>query len=59
MAESRARIVTFVPVIFEIVTFLERHASRDVALKWKDSLDSITNFRVPVCTEEDMRAAWQ
>ncbi|MDE0125878.1 MAG: hypothetical protein OXN97_15000 [Bryobacterales bacterium] len=49
MAESRAR----------IVTFLERHVSRDVALKWKDSLDSITNFRVPVCTEEDMRAAWQ
>ena len=59
MAESHARIVTSVPVILETVTFLERHTSRDVALRWKDSLDSITNFSVLVCTEADMRDAWQ
>ena len=59
MAESRARIVTSLPVIFEIVTFLERHTSRDVALKWKDSLDSITKFSVLVCTEGNVRDAWQ
>lgn len=59
MAESHARIVTSVPVILETVTFLDRHATRDVALKWKDSLDSITDIRVLVCTETDMRNAWQ
>ena len=57
MAESYARIVTSLPVNFETVTFLERHASRDVALEWKDSLDSITNFSVPVCIEADVRDA--
>ena len=59
MAESRPRIVTSVPVISEIVTFLERHTSRDVALKWKDSLDSITKFSVLVYTEGNLRDAWQ
>ena len=59
MAESHARIVTSVPVVLETVTFIDRHAARDVALQWKDSLDSITDFRVLACTEADMREAWQ
>lgn len=59
MADCHARIVTSVPVILETVTFLDRHAARDVALKWKDSLDSIRNFRVLACSEADMRDAWQ
>ena len=59
MAESYARIVTSVPVVLETVTFIDRHATRDVALKWKDSLDSIADFRVLACTEADMREAWQ
>ena len=58
MSESHARIVTSVPVILEAVTFFERHVTRDVALKWKDSLDSITDFRVLTCTEADLRDAW-
>lgn len=59
MAENHARIVTSVPVMLETVTFLERNTTRDVALKWKDSLDSIRDFRVLACTEADMQDAWQ
>ena len=59
MSEGHARVVTSVPVILETVTFLERNAGRDVALKWKDSLDSIAGLRVLACTEADMRDAWQ
>ncbi len=59
MAESHARIVTSVPVVLETITFINRHATRDVAVKWKESLDSITDFRVLACTEADMRKAWQ
>ena len=59
MAACHARIVTSVPVILETVTFLGRHAARDVALKWKDSLDSIRNLRVLACSEADMRDAWK
>lgn len=59
LAASHARIVTSVPVILETVTFLDRNATRDVALQWKDALDTISNFGVLACTEADMRAAWQ
>ena len=33
-----ARLHTSVPVMLETFTFLDRHARRDVALAWKDSL---------------------
>ncbi len=59
MTESRARVFTSVPVLLETVTFLDRHASRDVALKWKDSLDSIKEFCVLPCTEADVKKARQ
>lgn len=59
MVQSHARIVTSVPVILETMTFFDQHAARDVALKWKDSLDSIQNFRVLDCTEADMQGAWR
>ena len=57
LAEHHARIVTSVSVILETVTFLDRHATRDVALKWKASLDSTTNFRVLARNKDDMRIA--
>ena len=59
LAAGHARIVTSVPVILETVTFLDRNATRDVALEWKDALDTISNFDVLECTEADMRDAWQ
>lgn len=57
--DTHAQALTSVPVILETVTFLERHTARDVALKWKDSLDSVRDFRVLACAEADMREAWQ
>lgn len=59
LAASHSRIVTSVPVILETVTFLDRNATRDVALQWKDALDTISNFGVLASTEADMRDAWQ
>ena len=47
------------PVILETVRVLDPHAARDVAIKWNDSLDSFRNFRVPACSEADIRDAWQ
>ncbi len=59
MTDHRVRLHTSVPVILETVTFLDRHARRDVALAWKDSLDELTDLDVLTCTAGEMRAAWQ
>lgn len=57
--ESRACLHTSVPVILETFTFLDRHARRDIALTWKDSLEKLSNLEVIPCDAEEMRAAWQ
>lgn len=53
-----AKLRTSVPVILETFTFLERNTQRDVALAWKDSLDTIDRFAVLECSNADMRKAW-
>ena len=35
------RFHTSIPVVLETFTFLDRNASRDVALAWKDSLTTV------------------
>ena len=59
ITNSHARIHTSVPVILETFTFLDRNARRDVALAWKDSLETINDFCVLACSNNDMREAWR
>lgn len=49
---------TSVPVILETFTFLERNTTRDVALAWKDALESIERFAVLECMSVDVKKAW-
>jgi uncharacterized protein len=58
IAAAGARIHTSVPVVLETFTFLDRNAMRDVALAWKDSLDSLKRFKVLDCRRTDMEGAW-
>lgn len=53
-----ARLATSVPVVLETFTFLDRNASRDVALAWKDSLHSVRGLKVLPCTLDDLRRSW-
>jgi predicted nucleic acid-binding protein len=53
-----ARLSTSVPVVLETFTFLDRSASRDVALAWKDSLSSVRRLKVLVCGLDDLRRSW-
>ena len=57
--ERRACLYTSVPVILETFTFLDRHARRDIAIAWKDSLEKLSNLEVITCGADEMRAAWQ
>ena len=54
-----ARLHTSVPVMLETFTFLDRHARRDVALAWTDSVDALKGLRVLTCTAAQMKAAWR
>ncbi len=55
---ARTPLRTSAPVAIETFTFLDRNASRDVALNWKDSLDRIADLRILDCAASDLRDAW-
>jgi len=53
-----ARLATSVPVVLETFTFLDRNATRDVALAWKNSLAGLPRFRQLECGNRDVERAW-
>lgn len=58
LRERGARIVTSVPVVLETFTFLDRNAARDVALAWKDSLQTLERLEMLECAAADVSRAW-
>lgn len=59
LLEVRARLYTSAPVVLETFTFLDRNASRDVALMWKESVKDVAGLTVLDCCAEDLELAWQ
>ena len=53
-----ARLSTSLPIVLETFTFLDRNASRHVALAWKDSLPSVRGLKVLPCSLDDLRRSW-
>ena len=53
-----AKLHTSVPVIIETFTFLDRNATRDVALAWKESIDRLSGLKVHVCDLRDLEHSW-
>jgi len=51
-----ARLHTSVPVILETFTFLDRNATRDVALTWKESIEKVNALEVHSCSAEECSA---
>lgn len=58
MLGAGARIHTSVPVVLESFTFLDRNATRQVALAWKDSLGAVPGFKAWPATAADLTRAW-
>jgi predicted nucleic acid-binding protein len=58
LAGSGARLFTSVPIVLETFTFLDRNATRDVALTWKDSLKGLKRFQMLTCMPADVHEAW-
>ena len=53
-----ARLHTSVPVVLETFTFLDRNATRDVALAWKGAMTAVSRLKVLPCTAKDLERAW-
>ncbi len=53
-----ARLHTSVPVVLETFTFLDRNATRDVALAWKDSLKTVPRLKLLPASARDLEQAW-
>lgn len=52
------RLHTSLPVVIETFTFLDRNATRLVALTWKDSLARVPRLKVLPCTVKHLDRAW-
>jgi predicted nucleic acid-binding protein len=52
------KVYTSIPVVLETFTFLDRNATRGVALTWKDSLRSVPRIKVLPATLRDLVKAW-
>jgi len=59
LQRAGARLHTSVPVVIETFTFLDRNASRDVALSWKESMHTPRKVAILPCELPDLEASWQ
>ncbi|MGQ0544239.1 MAG: type II toxin-antitoxin system VapC family toxin [Betaproteobacteria bacterium] len=53
-----ARLHTSIPVVIETFTFLDRNATRDVALAWKESVYAPGTVRILACELRDLQRSW-
>jgi predicted nucleic acid-binding protein len=55
---SGVRLFTSIPVVIETFTFLDRNATRKVALTWKDAITEMQRLVVLECRSADLEEAW-
>jgi len=53
-----AKLHTSVPVVIETFTFLDRNASRDVALTWKEAIHKPGLVKILPCELRDVEQSW-
>jgi predicted nucleic acid-binding protein len=53
-----AKLHTSIPVTIETFTFLDRNASRDVALTWKEAIYKHETVKILTCELRDLTQAW-
>lgn len=58
LAATRGRLVTSVPIVIETFTFLDRNASRSVAVAWRDQATSLPRLQLVECSLADLTKAW-
>ena len=56
--EGGAKLHTSVPVVIETFTFIDRNASRDVALAWKEAVTKPGTAEILPCELRDLKQSW-
>jgi predicted nucleic acid-binding protein len=56
---SGAKLHTSIPVVIETFTFLDRNASRDVALAWRQAVYQPGTAKILPCELRDLEQSWQ
>ncbi len=59
LLENGARLFTSVPIVLETFTFLDRNATRDVALAWKERLGRVDRLTIFPCAVDDLERSWE
>jgi predicted nucleic acid-binding protein len=55
---AAAKLHTSVPVVIETFTFLDRNATRDVALTWKEWIYKSNDVKILACELRDLYESW-
>lgn len=58
LRKSGAQLFSSVPVVLETFTYLDRRGSRELAVRWKDSLSSLRKLELLELSPKDLNAAW-
>jgi predicted nucleic acid-binding protein len=59
LGAAGAKLHTSVPVVVETFTFLDRNATRDVALAWKESIYEPGTVKLLPCELRDLEQSWE
>ncbi len=54
-----ALLFTSVPIVLETYTFLDRNATRDVALAWRERLGQVDRLTILPCAVDDLERSWE
>lgn len=57
LTRSAGRLVLTIPVYLETFTQIDRRATRDAALRWRDQVRALPWLELVACTPADLRAA--
>ncbi|HEX5280353.1 MAG TPA: PIN domain-containing protein [Micropepsaceae bacterium] len=59
LESAGAKLHTSVPIVIETFTFLDRNASRDVALAWKEAIYGRGTVKILPCEIRDLHQSWE
>jgi predicted nucleic acid-binding protein len=59
LREAGAKLHTSASVVIETFTFLDRNATRDVALTWKESISAPGVVKILPCELRDLEQSWE
>jgi len=58
LLSTGSRLVTSIPVVIETFTFLDRNASRQTAILWREEVTKLRQLQIVECSRADLTKSW-